>query len=198
MHGGGDYLRTFAGLAGTTLQLTPVPIFGIAFLFGASRAFLSPAGVAMGPMLVPREALPRAISRNSLGDQAGSVIGSWIGGVLFAVSPAVAYAGSAVLYAVAGVAAFGVSTLVFAVSKSLIVSVIALAVADMISVYVRQSLIQIVTPDSIRGDLRRSGLAAGHWRPVSDVPVPAQSGSAGRDGGSTVGPHCVIRFLPAV
>jgi hypothetical protein len=54
----------------------------------------------------------------------------------------------------AGVAAFGVSTLVFAVSKSLAVSVIALAAlgaADMISVYIRQSLVQILTPDAMRG-----------------------------------------------
>jgi MFS family permease len=210
-------------------------------------------------MLVPHEALPQAISRNSLGDQAGSVIGPWIGGALCAVSPAVAYGGSALLYAIAaaallsirantrpqrlpgsrpeqireglvyvrtsqivlgaisldlfavllggatallpvfasdvlkvgphgfgvlrsgpaigavamafalgrwplhrraghwmfaGVAAFGVATLVFAVSKSLLVSVVALAAlgaADMISVYVRQSLVQIVTPDAMRG-----------------------------------------------
>ena len=248
-------------LAALSLHPMPslVPIFVIAALFGSSRAFLSPAGGAMGPMLVPREALPRAISRNSLGDQAGSVIGPWIGGALCAVSPVAAYGGSAVLYALAvsallsmrantrperqpgsrleqiregivyvwtnkivlgaisldlfavllggatallpvfasdvlnvgargfgvlrsgpaigavamafalsrwplhrragrwmfaGVAVFGVATLVFAVSKSLIVSVIALVVlgaADMISVYVRQSLVQIVTPDAMRG-----------------------------------------------
>jgi MFS family permease len=60
------------------------PIFAIAAVFGASRAFLSPAGGAMGPMLVPREMLPHAISRNSLGDQIGFVIGPWIGGALCA------------------------------------------------------------------------------------------------------------------
>jgi hypothetical protein len=58
------------------------------------------------------------------------------------------------LWMFSGVAAFGVATLVFAVSRSLVVSVIALAAlgaADMISVYVRQSLVQIATPDSMRG-----------------------------------------------
>jgi hypothetical protein len=224
----------------------------------------------MGPMLVQRELLPRAISHNSLGDQAGSVIGPWIGGALCAVSPAVAYCGSATLYTAtaialicihantrperqsgsrieqiregisyvwtnkivlgaisldlfavllggatallpvfasdvlkvgahgfgilrsgpaigamvmafalsrwplhrragdwmfAGVAAFGVATLVFAVSKSLIVSLIALialGTADMISVYVRQSLVQIVTPDHMRGRVSAvSGLFIG-------------------------------------
>jgi MFS family permease len=58
------------------------------------------------------------------------------------------------LWMLGGVAAFGVATLVFAVSKVLAVSVIALAVlgaGDMLSVYVRQSLVQIATPDIMRG-----------------------------------------------
>jgi MFS family permease len=238
---------------------TLVPVFAIAAVFGASRAFLSPAGGAIVPMLVPRDALPHAISRNSLGDQVAFVVGPWIGGVLCAYSPAVAYAGCAVLYSIvaallvamrvntrpqpqpgsrleqireglayvwtnkivfgaisldlfavllggatallpvfasdilkvgahgfgllrsgpaigaaamafalsrwplhrraghwmfAGVAAFGVATLVFAVSKSMVVSMlalVALGASDMISVYVRQTLIQIVTPDRMRG-----------------------------------------------
>lgn len=52
------------------------------------------------------------------------------------------------------VAAFGFATLVFALSKSMTLSIIALAVlgaADMVSVYVRQTLVQIVTPDHMRG-----------------------------------------------
>jgi MFS family permease len=90
-------------LAVLSLQPNPslIPTFMIAAVFGASRAFLSPASGAMGPMLVSREVLPHAISRNALGDQAGSVIGPWIGGALCAVSPAVAYRGSAVLYVAA-------------------------------------------------------------------------------------------------
>ncbi len=236
-----------------------VAIFGVAVLFGASRAFLSPASASLGPMLVPRDELPYAVSRNSLAFQIGSVTGPWIGGALCAVTPVLAYAGSGVLYLLAasclllmrantrperqegsrlqqiregiayvwtnkivlgaisldlfavllgaatallpvyaqdvlrvgahgfgilrsgpaigaaamalalgrwpvrrhagrwmfgGVAAFGLATLVFAVSKSLPFSVLALAAlgaADMISVYVRQSLIQITTPDRMRG-----------------------------------------------
>ena len=53
-----------------------------------------------------------------------------------------------------GVAVFGVATMVFAVSKSLALSVVALAVlgaADMISVFVRQTLVQVTTPDAMRG-----------------------------------------------
>jgi MFS family permease len=54
----------------------------------------------------------------------------------------------------AAVAIYGLSTLVFAYSTSMIISVAALTVlgaADMVSVFVRQSLVQIVTPDAMRG-----------------------------------------------
>jgi MFS family permease len=248
-------------LALLALHLRPslMAIFGIAALFGATRAFLSPASSSLAPMLVPRDELPHAISRSSLAFQAGSIIGPWIGGVLCAVSPALAFVGAAALYSGAaiclfalkaqtrpepqvgsrlqliregiayvwtnkivlgaisldlfavllgsatallpvyaqdvlrvgahgfgvlrsgpaigaalmafalsrwpihrragawmfgGVAAFGVATLVFAVSKLVVLSLLALAAlgaADMISVYVRQSLIQITTPDRMRG-----------------------------------------------
>lgn len=52
------------------------------------------------------------------------------------------------------VAAFGLATVVFGLSRSMPLSLLALAVlgaADMVSVYVRQTLIQIVTPDHMRG-----------------------------------------------
>jgi MFS family permease len=54
----------------------------------------------------------------------------------------------------AGVAAFGLATIVFALSTSLILSTLALVVvggADMISVVARQTLIQLHTPDAMRG-----------------------------------------------
>ncbi len=262
--------------AGTLLVLAShpaaslVPVYVVAAVFGASRAFLSPALSAMGPMLVPRARLPRAISLNTLGDQVSSIIGPWIGGALCAVSASLAYAGAAGLYAVAivalyavrattmpersdqprlaqireglayvwthrivfgaisldlfavllggasallpvfasdilnvgphgfgvlrsgpaigaaimalilahaplrrrsgtwlfvGVAAYGLATLVFAVSRSLALSVAALVIvgaSDMVSVYVRQSLVQIATPDAMRGRVSAvSGLFIG-------------------------------------
>jgi MFS family permease len=52
------------------------------------------------------------------------------------------------------VAIFGVATIVFALSESLALSVIALMVAgagDMVSVVIRSSLIQLETPDGMRG-----------------------------------------------
>ena len=52
------------------------------------------------------------------------------------------------------VAVFGAATVVFGVSKSLPLTMAALIVmgaSDMISVYVRQSLVQLWTPDELRG-----------------------------------------------
>lgn len=53
-----------------------------------------------------------------------------------------------------GVAVFGVATIVFGLSTNFLLSVVALAVlggADMVSVVVRQTLVQLLTPDSMRG-----------------------------------------------
>ena len=235
------------------------PIYLIAIAFGASRSFLSPSNTALGPMLVPRPLLPRAIAWNSLAWQGASIVGPALGGILCAISPTVSYIVSMSLYLVAagalflitgetrpvvnpgsrwalvkegvsyvwtnkivfgaisldlfavllggatallpvyardvlnvgaqgfgilragtavgagsvaillairpihrkaglfmfsGVAVFGAATVVFALSKSLALSVLALAIlggADMLSVYVRQTLVQIVTPDNMRG-----------------------------------------------
>jgi len=232
----------------------------IAFFFGIARAFRAPAGVALAPMLVPQELLPRAIAWNSLAFQIGTISGPALAGLLvghwstthayavalalyfvpiiglsfikrstrpaphvgsrvervreglsyiwtnkvvlgaisldlFAVllggatallpvfardilhvgpqgfgllrsAPAVGAAVVALVLAskpiyrhagtamFSGVAIFGLATVVFGLSKSFLLSLGALAVlggADMVSVYVRQTLIQIVTPDAMRG-----------------------------------------------
>ena len=259
------------GLLSLHPQPSLVPIFAIAAVFGAARAFFSPASSAMGPMLVTREELPRAVAWSSLAWQGGSVVGPMIGGFLLILSPFAAYTGAAALYVAAvgvllfirtdtrpahhgrprwemikegvvyvrdnkivlgaisldlfavllggatallpvfardvlphagkegfgflraspavgaaivafvlgrwplqrraglwmfgGVAVFGLATLLFAISKDLWLSCFALAVlgaGDMISVYVRQTLVQIVTPDAMRGRVSAvSGLFIG-------------------------------------
>ena len=73
-------------------------LLSVAVIFGTSRAFLSPAGSALGPMLVPRELLPRAIAWNSLAGQFGSIIGPAIAGLLISLSPAAAFEGAFGLY----------------------------------------------------------------------------------------------------
>jgi MFS family permease len=256
----GEIASALVLLAASMLNFATIPLLlGVAVMFGISRAFMGPAGTAMGPMLVPRSLLPRAIAWNSLAWQGGSIVGPALGGVLVSLSPAVAYGATTALYLVAvatvsmiamntqpevqegsgwtlikeglayvwgnkivfgaisldlfavllggatallpvyardilhvgaegfgmlragpaigatiiavwlaanpirrragpimfaGVAVFALATIVFGVSRSFWLSVIALAVlggADMLSVYVRQTLIQIVTPDQMRG-----------------------------------------------
>jgi MFS family permease len=240
--------------------LVTVPLMlMVAAAFGAARAFFAPANTALGPMLVPRILLPRAIAWNSLAWQTASIAGPAAGGILVAISPTAAYVATFLLYLLSalsvalirrstqpevqpgsrwtlmkqglhyvwtnrivfgaisldlfavllggatallpvfardilqvgasgfgilragpaigatvvglwlaahpirhkagvvmflGVGAFGLSTCVFALSRSLVLSVAALAVlggADMLSVYVRQTLTQLVTPDPMRG-----------------------------------------------
>jgi len=84
------------------------PIFAIAVLFGAGRAFLSPASSAMGPMLVPRALLPRAIAWNSLSWQSASIIGPALGGLLCAISAATAFGSSVALFLVAALLLLGI------------------------------------------------------------------------------------------
>jgi len=57
-----------------------------------------------------------------------------------------------VLFGALGV--FGIATMVFAVSKSFVLSMVALVIvgaSDMISVFIRSSLVQLQTPDEMRG-----------------------------------------------
>jgi MFS family permease len=235
------------------------PVYLIAVAFGAARAFFSPASAALGPTLVPRNILPRAIAMNSLSWQLASVIGPAIGGILVAGSATLAFGAAAGMFVLSfallftfasphqigsqgasrmtqireglvylwtnkfvlgaisldlfavllggatallpvyardvlhvgsqgfgvlraapaiggvavaiwlgaapikrhagvkmflGVAGFGLTTVVFALSKSIWLSTVALALlggADMISVFVRQSLVQLATPNEMRG-----------------------------------------------
>jgi MFS family permease len=235
------------------------PIYLIAAAFGAARAFFQPASSALGPTLVPRHLLPRAIAMNSLSWQLASVVGPTIGGLLVAGSSALAFGAAGALFILSllllttfasppqtsvggasrleqireglaylatnrfvlgaisldlfavllggatallpvyardvlhagsmgfgvlraapsvggvtmaavlssrpirrragvkmflGVAGFGLTTVVFALSRSIALSVAALALlgaSDMISVFIRQSLVQIRTPNEMRG-----------------------------------------------
>ena len=245
-------------------------LLALSALFGASRAFMGPASTALGPMLVSKALLPRAIAWNSLSWQGGSIVGPALGGILLGISPGASYSVTVGLYLVAascvflikgntqpvvnpgsrwdlmkegiayvwqnkivfgaisldlfavllggatallpvfardvlhvgphgfgllragpamgatlvaitlasvpirrhaglimfgGVAVFGVATVVFGLSTSLPLSIVALATlggADMLSVYVRQTLVQITTPDQMRGRVAAvSGLFIG-------------------------------------
>ena len=71
--------------------------------------------------------------------------------VLLAHRPLRRRVGATMLWCVAG---FGVFTIVFGISRSLIISIIALlftGAADMVSVVIRATLVQLATPDEMRG-----------------------------------------------
>lgn len=248
-------------LAALALQGAPslTAIFLIAALFGAARAFLSPAANSLVPMLVSRTDMPQAISLSTTVWMMATIGGPFLGALLISHSIATAYLVAALTYVAGvvalltirtnttperqegsalalvreglsyvwqnrvvfgaisldlfavllggvtallpafatdilqvgptgnavlrmapavggliisvwlsyrpirraaglkmflGVAAFGLATIVFAYSQSLWLSFAALVVlgaGDMISVNVRQTLIQIVTPDHMRG-----------------------------------------------
>jgi MFS family permease len=84
------------GLLALHPQPSLLPIFAIAVVFGAIRAF--PVTSAMAPMLVPRAELPRAIAWSSLAWQGGSVVGPMLAGFLIGVSPAVSYGAAVILF----------------------------------------------------------------------------------------------------
>lgn len=83
--------------------------------------------------------------------RAAPAVGAIAIGLFLVVRPIEDHAGRIMFLAVAG---FGAFTMVFALSETLWISVAALALmgaSDMISVYIRGTLIQIWTPDALRG-----------------------------------------------
>ncbi|WP_349236705.1 MFS transporter [Devosia sp. 919] len=77
------------------------PIFAILVVLGTARAFWSPAAQSLAPNLVPPEALSNAITVNASAWQFAAIMGPSIGGVLYALSPVVAFGTAGVLLLVA-------------------------------------------------------------------------------------------------
>lgn len=78
-------------------------------------------------------------------------LGAIFMGLLLAVLPPIRHGGRALLWAVV---AFGVATIVFGLSKSYALSLVALflvGAADNISVVIRATVLQLMTPNSMRG-----------------------------------------------
>ena len=87
-----------------------LPIYAIAFLFGASRAFLAPALRPIAAMIAPDGGLPRVIAFYSATWTGAAIIGPAISGFLYAVDPALAYGIAAVLI-LCGMASLSLVTL---------------------------------------------------------------------------------------
>ena len=83
--------------------------------------------------------------------KAAPAIGAFVTAMVIAHAPPMKHAGRAMLLAVAG---FGVATIVFGVSKWYWLSLLAFGLTgafDNISVVVRHTLVQVLTPDAMRG-----------------------------------------------
>ena len=83
--------------------------------------------------------------------RAAPAIGATLTAAFFSIRPLKHNVGAKMLVAVA---VFGAATIIFGLSRSMVLSLACLGVlgaADMFSVYVRQSLIQLYTPDAMRG-----------------------------------------------
>lgn len=81
-------------------RITELAIFAAIFVIGAMRAFQNPAMQALLPALVPTRELSRAIASSATATQSAVIAGPALGGMLFALGPATAYAVCAVLYAI--------------------------------------------------------------------------------------------------
>jgi len=83
--------------------------------------------------------------------RAAPAVGALVMSIVLAAWPIKRRAGPKLLWAVV---LYGASTLVFGLSTSMVLSMVALATsgaADMISIVVRQTLVQLETPDDMRG-----------------------------------------------
>lgn len=83
--------------------------------------------------------------------RAAPAVGAFVMAVVIAYLPPMKHAGRTLLWAVAG---FGAATIVFALSRSLALSLLALFATgafDSVSVVVRHTLVQLLTPDAMRG-----------------------------------------------
>lgn len=119
--------------------------------------------------------------------RASPAVGAAIVALWFAWRPLHHNVGVKMLYGVAG---FGVATLVFAWSTSMVTSMLALIVLggmDMLSVYVRSSLVQLHTPDIMRGRVSAvSGLAISASNELGEL----ESGMLG----ALLGPVSAVAF----
>lgn len=75
-------------------------IFTLLAVFGTARAFMNPASQSLIPNLVPLRDLASAIALGTISWQVATVTGPLTGGLLYGLSPNVAYGTAAVLYAV--------------------------------------------------------------------------------------------------
>jgi MFS family permease len=117
--------------------------------------------------------------------RAAPAVGATLTALFFSVRPLKRNVGSKMLVAVA---VFGAATIIFGISRWMPLSLACLALlgsADMFSVYVRQSLIQLYTPDQMRG---RVGAVSSLFISASNELGEAESGFLG----ALIGPVAAV------
>jgi len=90
-------LLTMRGLTG------PGPMFLVLGVFGIARAFFGPAAASLVANLVPPKDFANAVAWNSSAWQMATIVGPVAGGLLYGVSPNVAYATATLMMAAGGV-----------------------------------------------------------------------------------------------
>ncbi len=81
--------------------MRPAGIYAAVALIGAARSFESPAMSALLPGIVPAERFQQATAISASAVQTASILGPALGGLLYALSPAVPYATGAALFLLA-------------------------------------------------------------------------------------------------
>jgi MFS family permease len=117
--------------------------------------------------------------------RAAPAVGATLSAAWFSIRP-LKYNVGVKMFVAVGV--FGVATIVFGLSRSMPLSLFCLALlgaADMLSVYVRQSLIQLSTPDDMRG---RVGSVSSLFISASNELGEAESGFLG----ALIGPVAAV------
>ena len=84
-------------------SLTRENIFAIVAAMGAARAFEEPTRSSMLPGLVPRPMISRATAWNASASQLARIVGPAIGGLLYVLGPAAAYASATLGFAMAAI-----------------------------------------------------------------------------------------------
>jgi len=83
-------------------------IFAVLAVFGVARAFFSPASASLVANLVPKEDFANAVAWNSSAWQVATIAGPTAGGLLYGISPVVAFATAAAMMAAGGVLALSI------------------------------------------------------------------------------------------
>lgn len=83
-------------------------IFAVLAVFGVARAFFSPASSSLVANLVPEEAFANAVAWNSSAWQVATIAGPTAGGLLYGISPVVAFATAAIMMTAGGLLALSI------------------------------------------------------------------------------------------